>query len=66
MLIPKKDLARSSGMMQIGQAISSILTPVIAGAAYGFIGLRGIVLIDAVTYEVPRKTHLLSRKGRLR
>ncbi len=50
MLVPKKDLARSSGMMQMGQAISSILTPVIAGALYGFIGLKGIVLIDAVTY----------------
>ncbi len=50
MLVPKKDLARSSGMMQMGQAISSILTPVLAGALYGFIGLKGIVLIDAVTY----------------
>ncbi|MBC8504940.1 MAG: MFS transporter [Anaerolineales bacterium] len=50
MLVPKKDLARSSGMMQMGQAISSILTPVIAGALYGFIGLKGIILIDAATY----------------
>jgi len=50
MLVPKKDLARSSGMMQMGQAISSILTPVIVGALYGFIGLKGIIMVDAVTY----------------
>jgi MFS family permease len=50
MLVPKKDLARAGGILQMGGSIQSILTPVMAGALYGLVGLRGIVVIDAVTY----------------
>jgi hypothetical protein len=50
MLVPKEQLARSSSIAQMGQAISAILTPLMAGALYGFVGLNGIILIDAVTY----------------
>jgi MFS family permease len=50
MLVPKKDLARAGGISQMGQAISAILTPIIAGALYGLIGLRGTILIDFVSY----------------
>lgn len=50
MLVPKEELARAGGMMQIGQALSTLLTPIAAGALYGLIGLRGIILIDVVTY----------------
>jgi MFS family permease len=50
MLVPKKDLARAGGIMQMGQAIQSILTPLVAGGLYALIGLRGVLLIDAVTY----------------
>jgi len=50
MLVPKEQLARSSSIAQMGQAVSVILTPLMAGALYGFIGLRGIILIDAVTF----------------
>jgi MFS family permease len=50
MLVPKEQLARASSIAQMGQAISAILTPLMAGALYGFVGLNGIILIDAVTY----------------
>jgi DHA3 family macrolide efflux protein-like MFS transporter len=50
MLVPKKDLARSSGIMQMGQAATGILTPILAGGLYGLIGLRGVMVIDAVSY----------------
>jgi MFS family permease len=50
MLVPKTDLARASGIMQMGQAGSAILTPVLAGGLYALIGLRGIIIIDAATY----------------
>ncbi len=50
MLVPKKDLARAGGMMQMGSSIQAILTPLMAGALYGLIGLRGVILIDAATY----------------
>ena len=50
MMVPKKHLARSSSITQMGQAISAILTPLMAGALYGLVGLNGIILIDALTY----------------
>jgi DHA3 family macrolide efflux protein-like MFS transporter len=50
MLVPKKDLARASGILQMGSAATSILTPILAGGLYAWIGLKGVMLIDAVTY----------------
>jgi MFS family permease len=50
MLVPKKDLARAGGIQQVGFAAESILTPVIAGVLYVVIGLRGIILIDFLSY----------------
>jgi DHA3 family macrolide efflux protein-like MFS transporter len=50
MLVPKKDLARAGGMSQISQALSSLLTPVLAGFLFLAIGLKGVIWIDFVTY----------------
>jgi MFS family permease len=50
MLVPKKDLVRASGMMQLGQAISPLLTPLLAGVLFVAIGLQGIFLIDFITF----------------
>jgi MFS family permease len=50
MLVPKKDLARAGGIQQIGGAVQSILIPVIAGALYASLGLRGVIWIDFATY----------------
>lgn len=50
MMVPKEQLARSSSITQMGQAISVILTPLMAGALYGLVGLNGIIMIDALTY----------------
>ena len=50
MLVPKKDLTRAGGIEQMGAAVQSILIPVLAGLLYASIGLRGIILIDFVTY----------------
>jgi DHA3 family macrolide efflux protein-like MFS transporter len=50
MLVPKKNLARASGIMQMGHAGSAILTPILAGGLYALIGLKGVIIIDAVTY----------------
>lgn len=52
MLVPKKDLARAGGVAQMGFSLQAILTPLLAGALYGVIGLRGIILIDALTFVV--------------
>jgi DHA3 family macrolide efflux protein-like MFS transporter len=49
MIVPKKDLTRANGIAQTAQAIQAILTPLIAGL-FITIGMRGIILIDFVTY----------------
>mgnify|MGYP001026170726 CR=1 FL=1 len=50
MLVPKDQLTRANSMVQLGQAIESILTPVLAGALFSLIGMGGILLIDLITY----------------
>jgi len=50
MLVPKKDLARASGMIQMGSSLELLVAPLLAGLLFGVIGLRGIILIDFVTY----------------
>ena len=50
MLVPKKDFARANGMSQMGQAIGSIVTPLLAGILFVAIGLRGVILIDLATF----------------
>ncbi|NIR65401.1 MAG: MFS transporter, partial [candidate division Zixibacteria bacterium] len=50
LLVPKKHLGRASGMVQIGDAISSLLSPTIAGFLYVLSGLKGVLLIDFITF----------------
>lgn len=50
MLVAKQDLARASGIQQMGHALEMLLTPVLAGALFGLVGLNGIILIDLATY----------------
>jgi MFS family permease len=50
MIVPKKDLTRANGIAQTAQAVQSILTPLIAGGLFVTIGMRGILLIDFITY----------------
>jgi DHA3 family macrolide efflux protein-like MFS transporter len=52
MLVPKKDLARAGGIQQIGFAIQSILTPLIASLLYLAVGLQGVILIDFATFFI--------------
>lgn len=50
MLVPKEQLTRANSLVQLGQAIETLLTPILAGALFGLIGMRGILIIDLVTY----------------
>lgn len=50
MLVPKKDLARANGMLQMGQALEMVITPLIAGLLFVSIGMTGILTIDVVTF----------------
>ena len=52
MLVPRRHFARASGMMQTSEAVSGILTPLIAGVLVTTIGLWGILAIDFATFLV--------------
>lgn len=50
MLVPNVHLPRASGLIQLSQAIEALLTPALAGLLFVMVGLRGIMLIDFVTF----------------
>jgi MFS family permease len=59
MLVPKEHLGRAGGMTQIGEAISRLFSPVLAGVLFLSIGLGGIILIDLATFLVALSTLLI-------
>ncbi len=61
MLVPKKDLSRANGMIQMTQALEMVITPVIAGILFVAMGLSGILMIDFVTFLVAVGTLLMVR-----
>ncbi|HYR12201.1 MAG TPA: MFS transporter, partial [Longimicrobium sp.] len=52
MLVPKRHFARASGMMQTSEAVTGILTPLVAGVLVTTIGLWGILAIDVATFLI--------------
>jgi MFS family permease len=50
MLVSKKKLGRANGMVQLGQAISEVLSPVLAGVLVLKIQVQGVLLIDFATF----------------
>ncbi len=49
-LVPKTDLARASGLMTAGDAVQLLVSPLLAGLLFVSIGMRGIILIDFITF----------------
>lgn len=52
MLVPKEQLTRANSMIQLGEAIESLVTPLLAGVLFGLIDMRGIIIIDLFTYFI--------------
>lgn len=50
LMVPKDHLVRANSMMDLADTGAGILSPLLAGALLGFIGLQGILLIDIVTF----------------
>lgn len=50
MLVPKEQYGKANGMMQAAQALTALVGPLVAGALYAPIGLRGLMTIDFVTF----------------
>ena len=52
MLVPKDQLGRAGGLVQIGNAASELVAPAVAGALYVLSGLRTTLLLDLGTFIV--------------
>lgn len=61
LLVPKKQLGRAGGMVQIGEAISQLVSPAVAGALFVTTGLKGVILIDFATFAFAILTLALIR-----
>ena len=61
MLVPKEQLTRANSMIQMGEAIQSIITPLLAGVLVTTVGMRGIIVIDIATYLLALATLVFVR-----
>jgi MFS family permease len=59
LLVPKKHLGRAGGMVQMGEAVSQLISPALAGMLLVSIGLKGIMLIDFGTFAFAVLTLLI-------
>lgn len=50
MMVPKRHLGRASGLRQGSQAVQTLIAPLLAGVLFVTIGLKGIIVIDFITY----------------
>ncbi|BAY66483.1 major facilitator transporter [Calothrix brevissima NIES-22] len=50
LLVPKKHLGHASGLVQIGESVSELFVPALAGILVLKIQLQGVLLIDFATY----------------
>ena len=50
LLVPQKHLGRASGMVQMGEAIAQIVSPLLAGVLMQVIHIQGIILVDFATF----------------
>jgi MFS family permease len=49
-LVPKSQLGRANGLVQLNQGLSGVLAPALAGALIAISGLGAILIIDVVTF----------------
>ena len=61
LLVPKAQLGRTSGMVQMGGALSYLISPALSGVMLVTIGLEGIVLADFATFLFALATLALVR-----
>ena len=59
--VPKEQLARANGMIQLGRGLAEILAPGLAGVLLNAVGVPGVLMIDLATYGVGIGILLASR-----
>lgn len=60
MLVEQKDLGRANGLRQLAGAAQSMLSPLLAGALYPFLGVTGLLAVDLGSYLFAFSTVALS------
>ncbi|MCU0480518.1 MAG: MFS transporter [Anaerolineae bacterium] len=50
LMLPKEQYARASGMMSLAESASGIFAPSLAAALLAFVGLRGVLLFDIISF----------------
>lgn len=60
-LVSKESLGRVNGLLQLGQAISDLLVPVLAASLMAVLGLSGILVIDFASFLVAVTTLMFIR-----
>ncbi|MUG92224.1 MFS transporter [Scytonema sp. UIC 10036] len=61
LLVPKRHLSRASGMVEMAEATSRLISPILAGALVVTIQIQGVILLDCVTFLFALITRLLVR-----
>lgn len=64
-LVPEEQLGRANGMVQLGQAGSQLIAPLLAGILIATIQLEGVMLIDFATFLFSMVTLLAVRFPKL-
>ena len=59
MMVPKEYFSRASGLISMIESASNIIAPLLAGLLIGFIGVKGILVIDLLTFLLAIMTLLL-------
>ncbi len=52
LMVSKAQYGRANGMMGLAESASGIAAPLLAGALIGVIGIKGVLLVDIVTFLV--------------
>jgi MFS transporter, DHA3 family, macrolide efflux protein len=52
LLVPREQLGRTAGLTQLGQGAAMLFAPLLGGVLLLSVGLRGVILLDAVTFLV--------------
>lgn len=63
-LVPKAQLGRANGMVELAWAGGQVASPILAAALLGAISLHGIILLDVLTFAVGVTALLLVRVPR--
>lgn len=61
LLVPKDQLGRTAGLTQLNQGAAMLFGPMLGGVLIVSVGLRGVILVDAITFLVGASATALVR-----